>query len=68
MRMVDVKCEGDIDEDGNVTLIISASNLTIAEAQAIGDKAKEPFRAIVHEVLGKGDQHLESRDMMVKPQ
>lgn len=67
MRMVDVSCDGEVDETGMCTLTIKATNLTMDEARAIGERAKEPFRQIVHDVVGKGER-LETRDMNVKPQ
>lgn len=54
MRQCDVKCEGEVADDGSVTVTISVSNLTMAEAQAISNRAKAPFREIVHDVLSKG--------------
>lgn len=69
MRMCDVSCDGIIDEDGSVTLELKVTKLTLAEAQAIGDAIKGPFRAVLTDVLSKGGTvPTEHRDMLRKPQ
>jgi hypothetical protein len=56
MREVEVSCDGEVFEDGSCTLTISVKNLTVAEAQAIGDRAEAPFREIVNGVLHPEEQ------------
>lgn len=64
-----MKCEGEQAADGSFSVVISVNQLTLAEAQAIAIRIKDPFRAVVHDVLNPdGTKTLEHRDMMEKPQ
>jgi hypothetical protein len=69
MRTCDVKCEGEVQDDGTVTIIISVSGLNMGEAKSIGDRFKDPFRKIVDDVLSLGGSRpIERRDLLKRTQ
>lgn len=50
MRHIDLSCDGEVGDDGLVTIVITATNLTMAEAQALSDRIKDPFRAMIRDI------------------
>lgn len=50
-RIVEFRCDGDVGEDGRTVLTITATNLTMDEAQEIAARVAAPFREIVHDVV-----------------
>lgn len=57
-RLVEIQCDGEVDENGRATLTITASNLMPHEAQEIAARMAAPFKEIVHDVLGRDGTKL----------
>ena len=69
MRMFDIKCEAEQQADGSFSLLISATGLDLAQAQAIADRMADPFRTICMDVITDGGRlKTVNRDLMRKPQ
>lgn len=66
MRSFDISCDGEQQDDGSFTLCIKVTGLTLDQAQAIGDRMKDPFRDICLDVLTKGGAIAHTRRDMLK--